>query len=55
MLNGAVQELVGDERLLQLDSDQVEAALKSAVKTAVKEVVNDMVEGAIVAEAGRTK
>jgi phosphatidylserine/phosphatidylglycerophosphate/cardiolipin synthase-like enzyme len=55
VLNGAVQELVGDSKVLLLDSDQVEAALKSAVKTAVKEVVDDMMEGAAAAEVGRGK
>jgi len=50
VLNGAVQEIVGDGSTIELDPDKVEQALKSAVKTAVKEVVNDIVEEVVVEE-----
>jgi cardiolipin synthase len=52
VLNGAVKEFVGDAAHVELDPDEVEAAVKGAVKTAVKDVVSDMVEHAVEEDEG---
>jgi len=53
-LNGAVKEIVGNGDV-ELDPDEVEAALKGAVKTAVTEVVSDIVEEAMKQDGGRSQ
>lgn len=55
VLNGAVKEIIGDDADVQLDPDEVEAALKGDVKTAVKEVVSIMVEEAVEEDGGRPR
>jgi hypothetical protein len=54
VVNGAVREIVGRAPGVELDPEEVEAAVKGAVKAAVKEVVGGMVEGVVEENCGRT-
>lgn len=44
LLDGAVRKVVGDERPVELNEEEVEQIVKGAVKEAVKEALRDVVE-----------
>jgi len=47
VLEEAVKEVVGGNAKVELDADEIEAAVKDAVKEAVKDAVKDVVEEAV--------
>jgi hypothetical protein len=52
VLNGAFKAVVGNAMDVELNPEEVEAAVKNAVREAVKEAVSDMVQEAVEDDRG---